>query len=39
VDSQGLRVLLDVLRLPEIQVVAVCDVHRGSSDYLDWGIS
>jgi hypothetical protein len=28
-----------VLRLPEIQVVAVCDVNRGSSDYLDWGIS
>jgi predicted dehydrogenase len=37
VGSQGLRVLLDVLRLPEIQVVAVCDVNRGSSDYLDWG--
>jgi len=30
-------VLLDVLRLPEIQLVAVCDVNRGSSDYLDWG--
>ena len=37
VGSQGLRVLLDVLRLPEVQVVAVCDVNRGSSDYLDWG--
>jgi predicted dehydrogenase len=37
VGAQGLRVLLDVLRLPEIQVVAVCDVNRGSSDYLDWG--
>lgn len=37
VGSQGMRVLLDVLRLPEIQVVAVCDVNRGSSDYLDWG--
>jgi predicted dehydrogenase len=37
VGSQGLRVMLDVLRLPEIQVVAVCDVNRGSSDYLDWG--
>ncbi len=37
VGSQGLRVLLDMLRLPEVQVVAVCDVNRGSSDYLDWG--
>jgi predicted dehydrogenase len=37
VGSQGLRVLLDVLRLPEVQIVAVCDVNRGSSDYLDWG--
>jgi predicted dehydrogenase len=35
--AQGLRVLLDVLRLPEVRVVAVCDVNRGSSDYLDWG--
>jgi predicted dehydrogenase len=34
--SQGLRVLLDLLRLPEVRVVAVCDVNRLSSDYLDW---
>lgn len=37
VGSQGLRVLLDLLRLPQVQVVAVCDVNRGSDDYLDWG--
>jgi len=37
VGSQGLRVLLDMLRMPEAQVIAVCDVNRGSSDYLDWG--
>jgi predicted dehydrogenase len=37
VGSQGLRVLLDLLRLSEVQIVAVCDVNRGSSDYLDWG--
>jgi predicted dehydrogenase len=37
VGSQGLRVMLDLLRLPEVQVIAVCDVNRGSSDYLDWG--
>ena len=36
--SQGTRVLLDLLRMPEVRVVAVCDVNRGSSgDYLDWG--
>jgi hypothetical protein len=35
--SQGLRVLLDLLRIPEVQVVAVCDVNRQTSDYLDWG--
>lgn len=37
VGSQGLRVMMDLLRLPEVQVVAVCDVDRQSSSYLDWG--
>ena len=37
VGSQGLRVTIDLLRMPEVQVVAVCDVNRQSSDYLDWG--
>jgi predicted dehydrogenase len=37
VGSQGMRVLLDLLRLPEVRIIAVCDVNRGSSDYLDWG--
>jgi len=37
VGAQGLRVMLDLLRLTEIRVVAVCDVNRLSSDYLDWG--
>ena len=37
VGSQGLRVLLDLLRLPQVRIVAVCDVNRLSSDYLDWG--
>lgn len=36
VGSQGLRVLLDLLRLPEVQIVAVCDCNRGSDDYIDW---
>jgi predicted dehydrogenase len=37
VGSQGLRLMMDLLRMPEIQVVAVCDVNRQTSDYLDWG--
>lgn len=37
VGSQGLRVMMDLLRLPEVQIVAVCDVNRQSSNYLDWG--
>ena len=37
VGSQGLRVLLDLLRMPEVQVVAVCDVNRQTSDYHEWG--
>jgi Oxidoreductase family, NAD-binding Rossmann fold/Oxidoreductase family, C-terminal alpha/beta domain len=35
--SQGLRLLMDLIRLPEVQIVSVCDVNRQSSDYLDWG--
>ncbi len=37
VGSQGLRLMMDLLRMPQVQVVAVCDVNRQSSDYLDWG--
>jgi predicted dehydrogenase len=37
VGSQGQRVMMDLLRMPEVQVVAVCDVNRQTSDYLDWG--
>ena len=36
VGSQGTRVLLDMLRLPEVQIVAVCDVNQ-ASDCIDWG--
>jgi len=37
VGSQGLRLMMDLIRLPEVQIVAVCDVNRQTSDYLDWG--
>jgi predicted dehydrogenase len=37
VGSQGLRLMMDLLRMPEVQIVAVCDVSRQTSDYFDWG--
>jgi predicted dehydrogenase len=36
VGSQGTRVMLDFLRQPEIQIVALCDVNDGSDDYVEW---
>ena len=29
--------MMDLLRMPQVQVVAVCDVNRQTSNYLDWG--
>ncbi|UCG26893.1 MAG: Gfo/Idh/MocA family oxidoreductase [Bacteroidales bacterium] len=37
VGSQGTRVMLDFLRQPEVQVVSVCDVNKGSEDFIEWG--
>jgi hypothetical protein len=37
VGAQGLRVLIDLLRIPDVQIVSVCDVNRQSSSYLEWG--
>jgi len=34
--TQGLRELLDMLAMPEIQVVAVCDPNKDSDNYVDW---
>jgi predicted dehydrogenase len=34
---QGLAVTLNLLELPEIQVVAVCDCNRASKDYAEYG--
>ncbi len=34
--TQGLRELLPLLRMPEVQVVTVCDPVRDSQDYVDW---
>ena len=37
VGAQGTRVMLDFLKQPDIQVVAVCDVNEGSSNFVEWG--
>jgi predicted dehydrogenase len=37
VGAQGTRVMMDFLKQPEVQVIAVCDVNRQSSDYSEWG--
>jgi predicted dehydrogenase len=34
--TQGLRELVHLLALPEVQVVAVCDPNKDSTDYVDW---
>jgi hypothetical protein len=34
--TQGLRELLRLLPMPQVQVVAVCDPVRESYDYVDW---
>ncbi|MGH9406548.1 MAG: Gfo/Idh/MocA family protein [Terriglobia bacterium] len=37
VGAQGTRVMMDFLKFPDVQVVAVCDVNRETSDYSEWG--
>ena len=37
VGAQGLRVMLEFLKQPDVQAVAVCDPNRGSEDYPQWG--
>ncbi len=39
VGTQGLRELLPLLAVPEIQVVAVCDPNKEARGYRDWGIN
>ena len=34
--TQGLREMLGLFPMPEVQIVAVCDPVRDSHDYLDW---
>ncbi|HRR55610.1 MAG TPA: Gfo/Idh/MocA family oxidoreductase [Acidobacteriota bacterium] len=34
--TQGLREILPILAMPEVEVVAVCDPNKKSTDYVDW---
>ena len=34
--TQGLREMPDMLKLPEVQIVAVCDPVKDGHDYVDW---
>ena len=34
--TQGLREMPDMLQNPEVQVVAVCDANKFTTNYLDW---
>ncbi|MDA0313711.1 MAG: Gfo/Idh/MocA family oxidoreductase [Bacteroidetes bacterium] len=34
--TQGLREMGELLKNPKIRLVAVCDVNKSSSDYIDW---
>lgn len=37
VGAQGTRVMMEFLKQPDVQVVAVCDANKESSDYVEWG--
>lgn len=37
VGAQGTRVMMDFLKQPDVQIVAVCDVNQETSDYVEWG--
>ena len=34
--TQGLREMVDLLAMQDVQVVTVCDPNKDSRDYLDW---
>src|SRR5262245_38956534 len=36
VGAQGTRVMMDFLKRPDVQIVAICDVNKESHDYVEW---
>jgi len=37
--SQGLRVMLEIVKRSDIKIVSVCDVNKESDDYTEWGLN
>src|SRR5262249_53120585 len=36
VGTQGLREMLNLLPVPDIQIVSVCDPNKNAAEYRDW---
>jgi hypothetical protein len=36
--TQGMREMTDLIANPKIQIVAVCDPNKRSTDYIDWSL-
>ena len=34
--TQGLREMTELIQNPKVQIVAVCDPNKKSTDYIDW---
>ena len=37
VGAQGLRVMMNFLQQPDVQITSVCDVNQESNNYSEWG--
>ncbi|MFC1557784.1 Gfo/Idh/MocA family protein [candidate division KSB1 bacterium] len=37
VGSQGMRVMYNFLKIPDSNIISVCDVNTGCDDYMEWG--
>ncbi len=37
--TQGMREMAELITNPKIQIVAVCDVNKKSTDYIDWSLN
>jgi predicted dehydrogenase len=36
VGAQGTRVMMEFMKHPDVQIVAICDVNKEASDYVEW---
>ncbi len=39
VGTEGTREMLDLLKVPQIRIVAVCDPNKNAIGYRDWGMN